>query len=257
MPPKFPVCERLEFENSPLELVVCQIQFPLILALNDTQGPSDFQKKISDKYPIPRKIMSTNIQIGIDASQAPSVSLTSSWGFEDKDSIWAVSIGPTFLSLETRKYQNFDSFLGRFSEVLSIAKELYEIKIRERLGLRYVDRIVKSKYPELPENWPKFLPDEALPWRSVRDPNESQLTNFETRFFFDDKILAVRNAFRDKGIPGSTESELFLDFDCYTEKRGDLNELENLLKEFHGLSYKAFRWSIGKLIDYFKLAHDK
>jgi uncharacterized protein (TIGR04255 family) len=252
MPPSFPEYPRLELQMPPLELVVCQVRFPLILGL-DERPPSDFQKMISDSYPISRKNTATNYEIEIGSGQGPRAVLSHFWGFQDKDSIWTVSIGSNFLSLETKKYQNFNSFLERFSGVFGIAQQLYGMKIRERLGLRYVDRIAKSRCTELSDDWSKSIPKETIPLRSLQASNEAMLSNFETRFFFDDKVLAIRSAFKDQSVPGSGESELMLDFDCYTEMKSDLQDLGNLLREFRDLSYRAFRWSVGDLISQFEV----
>jgi uncharacterized protein (TIGR04255 family) len=54
MPPKFPEVERIELKAPPLELVICQLRFPTILALAANQPPDEFQRRIRATYPIAR-----------------------------------------------------------------------------------------------------------------------------------------------------------------------------------------------------------
>ncbi len=249
MAPAFPQVDRIELVASPLEMVICQLRFPLVLGLAGNQPPELFHKRLSDKYPIATRRQTTSVEIS-EAGQR--VSASALWAFEDKDAAWTVSLAPTFVSLETKKYVRFDDFVERFLEVVRIARELYEIKIRDRLGLRYVDHFSKTIQPSFPDNWPALLRPELLPLRSMTSVGEAQHASFESRFAGADFILAVRCVYTAKGFPGATQDELVLDFDCYSETRDDLEGLEAALRSYRDHTYRAFRWAIGDLIDQFE-----
>jgi len=239
--PTFPVSERVELKAPPLELVVCQLRFPAVLAL-EAQPPVEFQKGMKKDYPVAHRPQAATL--GLRPEPGFQLSLSKYWAFEDKESKWTVSLGHNFLSLETKHYRRFEEFLDRFRSILKFACELYPIELRERLGLRYVDRISRSREPRLPADWSNKVRSEIIPLRSLRAEGESQLANLETRFVKGDRVLAIRSAYVDGGFPGASEEELVLDFDCYTEKRAELNGLDEILRSYRAELYNAFRWAL-------------
>jgi uncharacterized protein (TIGR04255 family) len=144
MPPVFPEVDRIELAFPMLELVVCQVRFPAILALSPAQPPAEFQQRVREHYPKARLQGEDSLEVG--GPQALRFSRSAYWAFQDRRSEWTVSLASSFLSLETTEYVRFDEFIMRFVEALQIAREIYPIEIRERLGLRYVDRISVEKH---------------------------------------------------------------------------------------------------------------
>lgn len=156
--------------------------------------------------------------------------------------------------LESKGYRRFVDFIQRFEQVFRVARELYPIQLRERLGLRYLDRICVEKQPFLPQDWQTRIRPEILPLRSLVGVGEPQLNESHARFAFADHFLAFRSTFVDKGFANAPQTELNLDFDCYSEKRAELDGLDALLQEFRSLAYNAFRWAMGDLISFFEPA---
>jgi uncharacterized protein (TIGR04255 family) len=248
--PAFPDAQRLELVNSPLELVVCQLRFPMVLALAGGQPPEEFGRRVQGTYPVAKKKQTVNFEIvGESAVQKSSVT----WVFEDQDSEWTVSLASNFVALEAKKYVRFADFLERFEQVLQITREAFQVQLMERLGLRYVDHLSRTLQPRLPENWTSQINGAILPARPMRAEGEAQTANLETRFAMGDSLLAIRSVFVEKDFPGVTEDELILDFDCYSEKRRNLDGVRAELERFRTESYKAFRWAIGDLIQYFEV----
>jgi uncharacterized protein (TIGR04255 family) len=247
MPPLFPEVERIELANPILELVVCQLRFPTVLALTGNQPPVEFQQRVHDTYPIARRHKQDSISLGAEVE--PEVTSSIFWFFEDRQSQWTVSLGDSFVALETKHYRRFNEFLDRFQSVLEDAKRIYPIDLSERLGLRYVDRIGRDAHPYLPEDWSRRIRSEIIPLRNVCGNTDPQFGGLESRFTFGDSVLAIRSHYVDKGFAGATEDLLILDIDCYREQRESLESVGAVLREFHNTSYKAFRWAISDLID--------
>ena len=245
---RFPVVDRVPLKQSPLELVVCQVRFPTILALANGAAPAAFENRVRAKYPVPTQKMRVNLELDPTSGAMRQVK-ESFWSFDDEDASWTVSLGQGFLSIETKRYESFEAFLARFEELVEIIKQEYKVSLQDRIGLRYIDRISKDRDKRLPDDWKKHLPDTLIPLRSFADPARGQLANFETRLAFDDAVLAIRSNFVDKSFPGATEDELVLDFDCYSEKRAKIALSKDVLSSFRSASYSAFRWSIGDLIE--------
>jgi uncharacterized protein (TIGR04255 family) len=255
MPPEFPEVERVELANPILELVVCQLRFPTVLALAGNQPPAEFQQQIHERYPIARKHKQDGIALGAEIEAQVTSSIF--WFFEDRQSQWTVSLGDSFISLETKQYRRFNEFLDRFLAVLEVARSIYPIDLAERLGLRYVDRIGRDTHPYLPEDWSRRIRSDIIPLRNVCGNTDPQFGGLESRFTFGESVLAIRSHYVDKGFAGSSEDLLVLDFDCYREQRESLDELGTMLRDFHDISYKAFRWAIGGLIDALPKVHEE
>jgi uncharacterized protein (TIGR04255 family) len=253
MPPDFPNVARVELKVPPLELVVCQVRFPTILELAAGHPPSEFQQRVRATFPAARP-QHTEMVLEVQPGTAHQTALSTIWRFDDRDSAWTVSLGSDFLALETKQYRRFEDFISRFMEVLGYVREIYPVDLRERLGLRYLDRIDRQKQPALPANWPAEVRPEVIPLRGLRGAKEQLMSSLETRFTFGDCVLAVRSSYVDNGYAGATSDKLFLDFDCYTEQRGDLDGIEVILREFRQIAYNAFRWCVGDLLRYFERA---
>lgn len=255
MPPKFPPAERIELQNPPLELVVGQMRFPIILGLVNNQSPESFHQTIRADYPVTKR--GHQGAALIEASGEPHflTSKSSFWVFEDKDSYWTVSLGADFLSLETRQYRKFDEFVQRFLTLTNLAATTYGIELRERLGLRYIDRVSCARQPFLPSDWTTAVNPDILPFRRFREEGEPQMNHVEARFSFGPKrMLALNAGFFDCGFPGIDEDTLLLDFDCYTEQRDNFDGIQSDLLLFKEVTYNAFRWAFGDLIRYFSPA---
>jgi uncharacterized protein (TIGR04255 family) len=255
MPPTFPTAERIELRNPPLELVVGQIRFPIVLGLVNNQSPEAFHKAIRADYPITKRGHHAAALVEASGEQHVLTSKPNFWVFEDKDAQWTVSLGAEFLALETRRYRQFDEFVGRFLALTDLAAKTYGIELRERLGLRYIDRVSHSRQPFLPPDWTAAVNPDILPLRRFRGEGEPQVNHIEARFSFGPKrMLTLHAGLFDAGFPGIDEDMLLLDFDCYAEHRDNLDGIRGDLFHFKEVTYNAFRWAFGDLIRFFEPA---
>jgi uncharacterized protein (TIGR04255 family) len=258
MPPTFPTAERIELQNPPLELVVCQVRFPIVLGLANNQPPEAFHRAIRADYPATRRGHRAEAHALIEASAEPFVRTSKStfWVFEDKDGHWTVSLGAEFLALETRRYRQFNEFVERFLRLTGLAAETYGITLRDRLGLRYLDQVGHARQPFLPQGWTAAINPELLPLRRFCGEGEPQMNHFQTRFSFAPKqMLSLGIALFDRGFPGADEDTLILDFDCFSEHRDTLDGIRDDLFRFKEVTYNAFRWAFGDLIRFFTPAN--
>lgn len=249
MPPKFPSFNSIKLKNSPLQLVVCQVRFPPILELAAGHPPTKFQEAVKKLYPVTQHNQS--IEMRNLSGESPILHPSHHWRFDDKDSHWTVTIGDTFLSLETAHYNQFNDFVDRFDKVLKIASDLFPIEIRDRIGLRYIDRISQSSCPDLPENWRGFMQPVLFPLREWCGEGEPQKGQLETRYEYDNRFLTIRTMMVDKGFVGASEDEFVLDIDCYSAEKVQVGDLKKLLGTFKEESYNVFRWAVDDLLEHF------
>ena len=248
--PAFPDAPRLELVNSPLELVVCQLRFPMVLALAGGQPPEEFGRRIQGTYPVAKRKQTVNFEIvGESAVQKSSVT----WVFEDQDSEWTVSLASNFIALETKKYVRFADYLERFEQLLQHARETFEVRLMERLGLRYVDHLSSSLQPQLPGNWTDQINGAILPARPMRVHGETPDGEHGDSVRVGDSILAILGL-RPRELPGITEHELILDFDCYPRSAAT-RRCSRRMERFRRKATRHFVGD-GDLIQHFGYGHD-
>ncbi len=246
----FPEYPRIELREPPLELVVCQVQFPPVFALT-TQPPSDFQTLVAKEYPIGGQVEDV-MELQAATGQKFATRLGGAWSFQDKDSLWTVTLNPNFLALEAKRYRNFAEFKSRFASVLGHARSVYPIELRTRLGLRYVDRLSQRKHPKLPEDFASRTNAQIIPLRELASAEGPTMSSLESRFSVGNRILTIRSIYAESGFPGVRATELILDFDCSSQERRGLDDVQEELAEFRDVCYRAFRWSMSGLVDHFE-----
>ncbi len=73
------------------------------------------------------------------------------WRFLTVDGHWRVTVTTTFLALETDRYGSRSDFFGRFGALLAALQEHLKLTTFERLGLRYINRVVGEPLGRLTE----------------------------------------------------------------------------------------------------------
>lgn len=136
--------------DPPLIRVIAQVRFPLIASVERRDFIAPFQESIRKHYPVLRQEQSRGFVIppaggGVEARS------TTSWRFQDADGLWRVVLAPSFLALETTKYTNRGDFLMRFGMVMRALENHIDPQVIDRVGVRYVDRVVGDNLTELPK----------------------------------------------------------------------------------------------------------
>jgi uncharacterized protein (TIGR04255 family) len=135
-----PLPTEVPLAHAPLVRVIAQVRFPLVVAVERRDFIASFQESIRPKYPILRQEQTRGVLVS-SAGITPAQEQTA-WRFSDIESHWRVSLAPDFLALETTAYTSRSDFLERLREVVVALDEHIEPKLVDRLGVRYIDRIV-------------------------------------------------------------------------------------------------------------------
>lgn len=168
MPHGLPVADSTRLDRSPLQLVVCQIKFEqtvavgdprLILALHEELGGAD------GPYPKVEQVRGSRLDIPVNlGGQSPGVPSETSftaWRMQHADG-WMVTVMPDSVSLETTRYTAWTSdFKPRLTALVDATAKHIKPATEQRVGLRYVDRIVEPPVTE-PDQWRGLIADEAL-----------------------------------------------------------------------------------------------
>ena len=161
-----PAPDRRPLARSPLELVVCQLRFETNLAVSDGHVALSFHETLggrSGRYPKIGQMTSQELNLavgaGIPVGHARSLA---GWRFAAEDDRWLVSLMPDYVSLETSAYTTWeDDFQPRLDAIIDALAEVLKPALEQRLGLRYVDRIVEPAVGSAAE-WGPYIAPELL-----------------------------------------------------------------------------------------------
>jgi uncharacterized protein (TIGR04255 family) len=134
-PPK-----EIPLGNAPLVRVITQVRFPLIASIEKREFIAPVQESLRDAYPVLRQEMTQGFIIGPQGAAPAQAEVV--WRFQDVDGHWRISLAPDFIALETTAYSSRSNFLERLQIALTALNRHVGPKIVDRLGVRYVDRVI-------------------------------------------------------------------------------------------------------------------
>jgi uncharacterized protein (TIGR04255 family) len=150
---------RVIFERNPLKIVVTQVRYPPIFALEEPARLAPVQEAIRAEYPLAGDRRQT-VSIDPEGIGGPGAQL-GPWRFLSEDGDWVVGVAPDFISLETKAYRRFEEFEDRAARVFEVAASTLHVSRCLRFGLRYVNEIEHAKAHRV-SDWKKFLHEELL-----------------------------------------------------------------------------------------------
>jgi uncharacterized protein (TIGR04255 family) len=243
-----PSPERVHLANAPLERVLAVVRFPPIAAISDDLFVTRFQEAIRDRYPIGHKAESVGFSVGPDGVQA--LSPDPFWRFRDLDEVWMVSLGPNFVGLETTRYTTREDFLGRFQQVFAAASEHIRPARRDRIGVRYIDRISGDPLARLVDLiHPSFLgllSTDFAPHTPLGVSDFTVTARAERRVRVRSARLPPGATVDPNAVPPIDDESWVLDIDAATQKSAPWTEANIIdeTAELADLAHRMFRWAI-------------
>lgn len=239
--------------NAPLIAVIAQVRFPPVasIAREDFIGP--FQERIREAYPVMRQEREVSLVLTPQGVQAGGDS-SPVWRFLDRDDNpeWKVSLASSFVALDTSRYTSRSDFQNRLGAVLEALAETIRPSVCDRLGVRYVDRIVLG---EADFDLASLLRPEVLGVATVEPGAGAALVHHisDSEFRLDDAVLHGRWG----QLPPKAQLDPFhgdavdapswiLDLDMYDTNLGgfDVDTLTSRAATFAERIYRFFRWAV-------------
>lgn len=149
MPLTGPPPAEVPLTDPPLVRVIAQVRFPLIASVEKREFIAPFQEAIRKDYPALRPEQSRGVVLGPQGVMDARSNTV--WRFHGTSGAWRVTLAPDFMALETAKYTSRDDFLGRLAVVLQALKDHVDPQVVDRLGVRYIDRVVGENLRSLPQ----------------------------------------------------------------------------------------------------------
>jgi len=135
-----PLPAEVPLPKAPLVRVIAQIRFPLIVSIEKREFIAPFQEALRATYPVLRQERAQGVVFDAQGVRPAPGGLI--WRFKDVEGRWQVSLAPDFVALETTSYSSRKDFFERLSAVLNALEKYFEPKIVDRIGVRYIDRLV-------------------------------------------------------------------------------------------------------------------
>jgi uncharacterized protein (TIGR04255 family) len=244
--------EEVPLPRAPLVRVIAQVQFPKILSLDTDAGVAAVQAALRSQYPILQQQQTVGVLITSDGVAAGGQQQTATvWRLQTKAGDWTVSLGSSFVALDTVAYTSRDDFCSRLDEVLDVIGRLVEPIVAERVGLRYTNRVDD---PDQFASLAGLVRPEVLGGHSIALPQGVTLQHSlcESIYNFDGGQLLARwgvvpaGAILDPGLSAVDRRSWILDLDVFHVGRVDfeVSDLSATVREFAVRAYRFFRWAV-------------
>lgn len=244
--------EEVALLDPPLIRVLAQVRFPLIASIESQDFIGAFQEAIRRDYPVLRPERSQSVVLGPAGVQEARTSVL--WRFNDPRSGWRVTLAPDFVALETSRYSSRDDFMERFESALGALVASVEPAEVDRLGVRYLDRLVGEDLRDL-HNLVRREVGGILA-TELRDRTHQAFT--ECLFEIPDEagMLRARWGMLPSGatidpsaVEPIDERSWLLDIDAYRASEGDgpSFDIEAIVADaraFAARIYSVFRWVV-------------
>lgn len=234
-----PLATREKLATSPLSQVICQVKFPIeaALATEGDAAAAQIHEKVEQEYPRLVKELRAEIQLTVEG---PKTTQGPVWKFSDLEAQWSVVLALNHITLEAvgAAYTDWGAFRARFQRILEAVNEVLQIRVCERVGLRYINEIRATTEEGLRGTVrPTFL-------GPFSEAAASQLHQWLGQLHLREETC---NTVIRYGLARSTEGLIFrIDTDCYDDKAKSYQPTKvlDLLTLFNDITYRAFAWVI-------------
>ena len=151
---------RTHYRNAPAHEVICQLRFPSILTINNVE-PADFQEAIRAEFPqYARRQDAAPPRITGLGSPNPKVEQqppVTNHNFVSEDNQWKLNLTKDFIALSTLRYPGWEEFARQLDKPLAAFIRLYKPAYFQRVGLRYVNLISRTRLGLEDRSWTELI----------------------------------------------------------------------------------------------------
>ena len=247
----FPDKGRVIYENNPLKLVICQLRFPVELAV-EMGMTAEFRERIRSRFPladedtdesdlpIPEEIAE---QFPKELVESLSLAVNRTFQFKTLDGIWTISLARNFIALETSQYLKWEEFRDHLEFALMALAATYKVQYFTRIGLRYVNFIDRDALELQQHEWNELLEDFIAGPLALRKDG-FHIPEHQGMFLIQldnpDDAVRLRHGLIGGDSEANTKSVYVLDNDFFTGA-DTLTEVHNVLEKVDGYNVQNRR----------------
>lgn len=249
----FPEVKRVIYNKNPLDRVICQLRFPPILRI-DTEIPSIFQERVRADYPNLSETSGVTVEPSSGMQKVPPEEVKQlvvqslgirNYAFSSEDEQWTINLTRNFLALSTTRYVRWEEFRARLRGALEAFVDVYSPVYFSRIGLRYIDVIVRSRLGLNNTSWNELIQPHLLGILALPDMG-GNVQRFESAYdirLHDGKSV-VRVAARTVDKIDTQESCFMIDSDFFKTQKLNRNEVFDGLNYLNTRASRLIRWCI-------------
>ena len=174
---------RTHYPSAPVHEVICQLRFPTILTINNVE-PADFQEIIRDTFPqyARRQDMPAPQPPPTGAAGMPTPAPVTNYHFLSADNHWKLNLTKDFIALSTIRYTGWEEFAHHLDKALAAFIQTYKPAYFQRVGLRYVNLISRSRLGLEDTPWTDLMTSAYTGVLNQPDVREEDCLNCSTDF---------------------------------------------------------------------------
>lgn len=234
---------RETLKRPPLELVVAQVRHEPLGVISDASQVLRLQEAIGDGF---SKLEPANDNEIAVHERNVSVHGKPGWRLITADGHWVITLSADSFTLEAARYTTWTEFKRRFFSLVRVIETELQPKLMQRLGLRYIDRIVREDSGK-PALWAGFIEPPFLGLASDPDIGGA-VSMFQSvhELRVGENVAVVRGSCATDNTPSGYS--MLIDTDCSTDRAQAFksSSIEASLESLHTLSLQIFQTAVTK-----------
>jgi uncharacterized protein (TIGR04255 family) len=237
--------------RAPLVFVVAQARFERIASIASEEFVAGFQEALRPAYPLMRHEQQAGILITPDGAVAQTEG-GAVWRLDEQPAGWQVTLSPDSVALATSTYTSRADFITRLDGVLEATQRHLGMRFCERLGIRYVDRVVHPQLDRIEDLVRQSLLATVITPLGEDGVEVVHSFSDSTYHLSDETALHARwgvlpaQATLDPALAPAEQRAWILDIDAFTRGRERFERARLVAKaEFLAQRvYRFFRWAV-------------
>ena len=246
----FPITPREVYRRNPLDRVVCQFDFPPILAITST-SPTGFQEAVRAEYPWYEAQSSTMPDVPAEIRDLfgslpglPMMEPTSHIFFTDEHKRF-ITLRQDSVAVTERQYQDWRTFKPSVEKCERVLQDCYAPPFYTRVGLRYRDVLNKEEYGMADVPWKDLLTPAFLGMFGDFEPTGDVLQS-QARIMLRIPDVEGGVVVLEHGLPLADSGNFniyLIDADFFTEERCTSYDAFKAADIFNKWGGRLFRWA--------------
>jgi uncharacterized protein (TIGR04255 family) len=243
-----PAADVVCLQKAPLVQVIAQVRFGSQSVLGTHEGAGAVHDVLADMYP---RLLAEQQQLVTMTPSGSTVASVPQYRMTDLNRAWSVVLGTEQLAVETSDYTNWTDLRSRLDAALRAVMDLTKLRVRERVGLRYINQIPPADNglfhgrirpallgPASEENWQRHIT--SMIGQVVARDKDAQL------------LLRVGLATQPPTMPTAVASIVAngfqVDIDCFNDQPSefDIDETLEYFDQLNDVSYRCFCWAVSE-----------
>lgn len=227
--------------------VIFRIDFKSIPQLQAGDQPEEFEKNIKSEFPIKKPIEQRGLKFEgrgeeMSVEKMPSQTV---WTYSDEEKNKTIELAAGSLIVNCKKYESFVMFEEDIMSTLKHFLSAYNLDCAERVGLRYIDRIVLDEKDIFA--WEEYINKDLVKNLDFIDDKNAlrRVMQVYEVALKPDTNLRFQCGIFNSWYPGNLlQKEFYIDCDCYSPTQTKVDEISDKIKDFHSLCSEYFEKSI-------------